>query len=103
MKWARSDRRGWGLCGGEEWAGPGLGVRGVVGYKQRDSGLSVVVLFALCPGILHPSTGFLSLLLLPLTLPPEWDSSSVDSRRVLQFISSVLFFVEELRRSQRPC
>lgn len=61
--------------------GPGRAwVRGVVGYKLGDSGFSVVFLFrSPLPGILHPSALFFSLsfsLLLPLTLPPDWDSSS---------------------------
>lgn len=61
---------------GRAWA------RGVVGYKPRDSGFSVVVLL---PSVLASCTPplFLSFfLLLPLTLPPQWDSSSADPCQV---------------------
>lgn len=79
---------GWWGCRGGVWrggmgrAGPGWGVW--LGINQGTVGFLLLSCFeALCPGILHPSTPLLSFsLLLPLTLPPEWDSSSTDSCQV---------------------
>lgn len=77
--------------------GRGLGARGVVGYKPRDSGFSVVVVLVLKPSAPHPLSFFL-FSFLPLTLPPEFGTlfPSTDSCQRVSSRAASVFLGKQL-------